>query len=256
MTGLIYVVIIALWAAVLIPVWLRRHDQVTQRKSAAKFHGAMKSLAPDDAQHSEGSRRVGGTQDQDDYGAHDAHDPYRRLAARRRGLSLAVLLSGLCLTLGLTLTGRLPNWAPIIAGSLVLLYLVLVAITAPSRAASRIARSEINEWAYVDGDWAEEMGSDDRYGIRGNVRVDGRWEAAPVNLPTYVNAPKASTNPRGIDRSGEWTGAAMVEAASGLRRRKAPPHRVAFEADDFGPDTSAVPKIRGYVDDLRRAVNE
>ena len=29
-TGLIYVVIIALWVAVLIPMWLRRHDQVSE----------------------------------------------------------------------------------------------------------------------------------------------------------------------------------------------------------------------------------
>ncbi|MBU6280098.1 MAG: hypothetical protein KGN78_12730 [Actinomycetales bacterium] len=248
MTGLIYVVIIALWAAVLIPVWLRRHDQVTQRKSAAKFHGAMRSLAPVDADFPD---QFGGGQD--DY---DREDPYRRLASRRRALTLAVLFSGLCLTLGLTLTGRLPNWAPIAAGSLVLTYLVLVAITAPSRAASRVARSQVDEWAYLDGDWAEEMSNDDRYGIRGNVRVDGRWEPAPANLPTYVNAPRATTQPRGIEREGEWGGAAMVQAADGLRRRKVTPHRVAFESDDFGPDTSAVPKIRGYVDDLRRAVNE
>ena len=248
MTGLIYVVIIALWAAVLIPVWLRRHDQVTQRKSAAKFHGAMKSLAPDDADFA--TSAMGGAAE------YEQDDPYRRLAARRRALTLAVLLSGLCLTLGLTLTGRLPNWAPIVAGSLVLTYLVLVAITAPTRAAARMARSEIDEWAYFEGDWAEEMSTDDRYGIGGNVRVDGRWEPAPANLPTYVNAPRATAKPRGIDRSGDWTGAAMVEAADGLRRRNVTPQRVAFEADDFGPDTTAVPKIRGYVDDLRRAVNE
>ena len=45
MTGLIYVVIIALWAAVLIPIWLRRHDQVSQTRSTQKFSTAMKSLA-------------------------------------------------------------------------------------------------------------------------------------------------------------------------------------------------------------------
>lgn len=248
---MIYVVIIALWAAVLIPVWLRRHDQVTQRKSAAKFHGAMRSLAPDDADFSPSSSSS--SRGLDEY---EQDDPYRRLAARRRALTLAVLLSGLCLTLGLTLTGRLPNWAPIVAGSLVLTYLVLIAITAPTRAASRTARFHGDEWAAIGQDWAEEMGTDDRYGIGGNVRVDGRWEPAPANLPTYVNAPRATAKPRGIDRSGEWSGAAMVEAAEGLRRRKVTPHRVAFEADDFGPDTTAVPKIRGYVDDLRRAVNE
>ncbi len=44
MTGLIYVVIIALWAAVLIPIWLRRHDQISEVRSTARFSSAMKSL--------------------------------------------------------------------------------------------------------------------------------------------------------------------------------------------------------------------
>ena len=45
MTGLIYVVIIALWAAVLIPIWLRRHDQISEVRSTARFSSAMKSLS-------------------------------------------------------------------------------------------------------------------------------------------------------------------------------------------------------------------
>ena len=43
-TGLIYLVIIALWAAVLIPVWLRRHDQISEVRSTARFSSAMNSL--------------------------------------------------------------------------------------------------------------------------------------------------------------------------------------------------------------------
>lgn len=44
MTGVIYVVIIALWAAVLIPIWLRRHDQISEVRSTARFSSAMKTL--------------------------------------------------------------------------------------------------------------------------------------------------------------------------------------------------------------------
>lgn len=44
MTGLIYIVIIALWAAVLIPIWLRRHDQISEVRSTARFSSAMRSL--------------------------------------------------------------------------------------------------------------------------------------------------------------------------------------------------------------------
>jgi hypothetical protein len=44
-TGLIYLVIIALWAAVLIPMWLKRHDQVSEVRSTTRFSTAMRSLA-------------------------------------------------------------------------------------------------------------------------------------------------------------------------------------------------------------------
>ncbi len=43
-TGVIYVVIIGLWAAVLIPIWLRRHDQISEVRSTARFSSAMKTL--------------------------------------------------------------------------------------------------------------------------------------------------------------------------------------------------------------------
>lgn len=43
-TGVIYVVIIALWAAVLIPIWLRRHDQISEVRSTARFSSAMRTL--------------------------------------------------------------------------------------------------------------------------------------------------------------------------------------------------------------------
>lgn len=43
-TGVIYVVIIALWAAVLIPIWLRRHDKISEVRSTARFSSAMRTL--------------------------------------------------------------------------------------------------------------------------------------------------------------------------------------------------------------------
>jgi hypothetical protein len=44
-TGLIYIAIIALWAAVLIPMWLRRHDQISEVRSTARFENSMARLA-------------------------------------------------------------------------------------------------------------------------------------------------------------------------------------------------------------------
>lgn len=41
---MIYVVIIGLWAAVLVPIWLRRHDKISEVRSTARFSSAMKTL--------------------------------------------------------------------------------------------------------------------------------------------------------------------------------------------------------------------
>ena len=56
MTGLIYVAIVALWAAVLIPMWLRRHDD-DQARRIERHRVAMGTLAriADDAESAQGT---------------------------------------------------------------------------------------------------------------------------------------------------------------------------------------------------------
>lgn len=44
-TGLIYAVIVCAWAAVLLPMWLRRHDDRTEAKQVEGFSRAMRVLA-------------------------------------------------------------------------------------------------------------------------------------------------------------------------------------------------------------------
>ena len=44
-SGAIYAVIVALWAVVLIPMWLRRHDEANESRSVDRYRGAMRSLS-------------------------------------------------------------------------------------------------------------------------------------------------------------------------------------------------------------------
>jgi len=44
-SGLVYAVIVALWAAVLIPIWLRRHDEAAMTRSADRYSRAMRTLS-------------------------------------------------------------------------------------------------------------------------------------------------------------------------------------------------------------------
>lgn len=45
MSGLIYAGIVVMWAAFLVPMWLRRHDEAVEAKSVDRFSTAMKVLA-------------------------------------------------------------------------------------------------------------------------------------------------------------------------------------------------------------------
>jgi hypothetical protein len=45
MSGLILAVLVAIWAAVLVPMWLRRREQVTESRSVDRFAAAMRILS-------------------------------------------------------------------------------------------------------------------------------------------------------------------------------------------------------------------
>ncbi|MEY2964857.1 MAG: hypothetical protein RLZZ228_670 [Actinomycetota bacterium] len=113
-TGLIYVAIVALWAAVLIPMWLRRHDD-DQAKRIERHRVAMGTLA-----------RI-------------AHDPEAAhgLAARRRRVIVAATATLGALGTAAWIAGLLPGlgtaalWIPFLG--------YLPAAVLSERRASRIA---------------------------------------------------------------------------------------------------------------------
>ena len=45
MSAVIYAAIVVMWAVVLVPMWLRRHDAATESRSAEKFSTAMRTLS-------------------------------------------------------------------------------------------------------------------------------------------------------------------------------------------------------------------
>ena len=97
-TGLIYVAIVALWAAVLIPMWLRRHDD-DQARRIERHRVAMGTLA-------RMSTRA---------------DEARELATRRRRVALTVLATLGALGTAAWITGLAPGvlaallWLPFVA---------------------------------------------------------------------------------------------------------------------------------------------
>ena len=294
MTGLIYVVIIALWAAVLIPIWLRRHDQISEVRSTARFSSAMKSLgsqgqvqyatdsyaldghAMDMAlppmRSTEREARMPRTTTTRPTAARPAEglDPdyerelVRQAAATRRALVLGALTVILLVTLVLAIVAVLPRWAPVLAALPVVGFVLAASMTASARSdarpsarpARRTSRATEAEPAGRAAPAASARADDD-WETWNAWDDEDSWEAVPQTLPTYVSAPRASAVPRGIDRAhpGEWTGEAMVETARAMRSRpRSAP--LADPADiDHGAMTAEIPVV-GEEYNERRAVNE
>jgi len=266
-TGLIYVVIIALWAAVLIPIWLKRHDQISEVRSTARFSSAMKTLggrAPAGApmpsyQPTSRTRRS----DRSETGMDNRHLSYqdnegmdhdyerelvRRAAATRRAIVLGSLTAVLLVSLILAVVGVLPRWVPILAALPVVAFVLATAMTASARSAParRSAPAPApRRQAPATAPVASAAAEDDWENWNAWDEDEESWDAVPTTLPTYVSAPRASAVPREIDRShpGEWTGQAMVDAARAMRSRPQEPAMASAAEVDHGAETTEIPVV-------------
>lgn len=291
MTGLIYVVIIGLWAAVLIPIWLRRHDQISEVRSTARFSSAMTKLgtpgqvryatdgymSQDDMLQTRAIDMAPAPRRAPDREARMARptptrpaeglDPeyerelVRQAAATRRAVVLGALTVILLVALVLAIVGVLPQWAPIVAALPVVAFVLAAAKTAPARTSARPTRSNARRVARSEGRTsgpveAPAPAEQDDWETWNAWDDEDSWEPVPATLPTYVSAPRASAVPREIDRAhdGEWSGEAMVETAQAMRSRpRSAPLAQPLDVD-HGAVTAEIPVVADY--DGRRAVNE
>jgi hypothetical protein len=260
-TGLIYVVIIGLWAAVLIPIWLKRQDQVSEVRSTARFSSAMRSLG--DHANSESDRQV-----RHDREFTSPRDRARAKAAKRRSMVLAVLTSITAMALIGMVLGFIPTFVAITAGFLLTAFLVSTMLTASKReqASARSASStsstkrayrEFHEVAEV-----REPRKEQRPRTRAELQKNeldefanwdpweeeaSGWDAVPQTLPSYITSPRATAIPRNIERNGDWSGESMLDLVNKVQQ-----DRVTNVSDA----TAEIPIIRPNSSYQARAVNE
>jgi hypothetical protein len=246
-SGLLYAAIIGMWALVLVPMWLRRHDEAQESKSADRFARAMGTLRRGDAGSiGGGSRRevlmpgrpssVRETQVVVTNAGAELSPAAAAAGRRRRVLAvLGVLVVGWVV---LALLHVVPRWSAAVPVVLVVGFLVVarrqVALAAElrRRQARRVTLAEAARAADA------RYGAGESQARRGGrvvapapvpvqmpvthidvpierVAVGDSWHAVPTTLPTYVTAPRATRMPRVLDLTtpGSWTGAAMVEQA-------------------------------------------
>lgn len=230
-SGLIYAVIVGLWAVVLVPMWLRRHDEASEARSVDRFEGAMRTLSrrsgSADRREVLVPRRATVALRPDGVPAQDARAV---AAARRRRTSLA-LLGLLLVTVGLGMLGVLPIWLVVVPLLLVVGFgwqsHVATQRAAAQATAARRARAARSRRLREESVEARLAGRPARRPMAATVVepavavvepavadeelydavAEHVWDPVPVPLPTYVTAPKAPRSVRVIDltKPGAWT---------------------------------------------------
>ena len=207
-SGLIYAAIVAGWAAVLVPRWVRRNEEIEQAREADAARGVRvleSSGAPargvrTQARHEplpvvmdEPRALVDELEDVPEYG---------QAARRRRGVLIVLVLALVAVTV-IAVIGTLPLWSVAIPA------LVLVGFRhlAHRAAVAEAKRPPVRRRQPETGDAtsqkavSEEPDSDEP--------VDPHaWEPVPVPLPTYLTkdrAPDNATRTIDLTQPGAWT---------------------------------------------------
>ena len=240
MTSLIYIAIIVLWIAVLIPMWLRRLDRLSEEKSTARFSSAMELL---------GSKVTAETAVTSGVAARDPKPPVTprlaserakraaearaianaRRASIRRTVVLAILMTTLIVTLILAVVRTVAQWVPVATAGMVIAFVVASALTASSRAEvlsasraeARPEKRELREFRELRDRLAHE-GLDRR--------------PAPRTTSSRAGSPRAATVALEVERKPII--APPVMSPQGITRQT-----IDFARDEGGSDTEAIPVL-------------
>jgi hypothetical protein len=295
-SGIIYAIIIGIWAAYFIPRWLKRHEELSESRSVEKFEHAMRILSrreatpdkryvvmpprPEAARSSLPARSRVPAQ---------RSTPVRRrvgAAAIRRRRILAGLLLVSLLVGALTPVTAVPWWVPVLLLTITLADLVHLRVQVRrSREVSRtrkavrksvrsrlmrfdaldrlmtVRREMAEDRAAEEARWAaaeEAMRVEREAEERRTAEQAAGWQPVPVPLPTYVSKPMAPRRAPAIDltKPGAWTEAQLP----GARVEESP-----FDQSDARPVAASMSALVEDADDAddqldaiiaRRAVND
>jgi hypothetical protein len=257
-SGVNYAVIVGLWAVVLIPMWLRRHQQSGEARAIDKYRSAMSSLssdqrstvrsksASDSSANSRGRRGQPTKSKDEDWSMNPLPSD---VAAQRRRMTMLVLAVLVLGSMVLAVMGYVPLWFVMLPVALLVVFGVVarqqaVAAETATRRERQLRGDEDVQARPTPAEYAQIRSRAMRahpstQGVRSTqlpeVRrpataaytsvelvvddeVNDDWSAVSAPLPTYVSAPRASRVPRVIDLTGDWSGEAMVSEARRIRK--------------------------------------
>ncbi|MET9318133.1 hypothetical protein ABZX12_40460 [Kribbella sp. NPDC003505] len=207
-TGLIYVAIVAAWAAYLVPMWLKRGDEA-RRRPVVPSSAEARVLSRDPSRPRYVVRPAGSTA-ADDPSPPKRYVPNRarRVAAMRRRRVLSILTLSLLSVVALAGLAMLPWWSVAIPGASIAAFVVLTRVqlrrqarARAEAAAERRARAQARHDRGPAGKPAptpdEEMTIEVKLPAEPAPEPEvkqpseGLWDPVPVTLPTYVLKEKA-----------------------------------------------------------------
>ncbi|GAA1617944.1 hypothetical protein GCM10009789_84900 [Kribbella sancticallisti] len=223
-TGLIYVAIVAAWAAYLVPMLLKRNDEVSRRRSAEKYSSSAARVLSRQTDVQARSRYVvrppgsssSSESSSDDVGSDPSpptrHVPNRarRVAAMRRRRVLSILTLSLLSVTALAGLGILLWWTVAMPATLIVAFVVLTRVQLRRQARERVALAaerRARAEAHHDRGPATAPVTSPDHEMTIEVKLpepepvvvekkpepaaEGLWDPVPVTLPTYVLKEKA-----------------------------------------------------------------
>jgi hypothetical protein len=199
MTGLLYLIVIVMWAVVLVPIWLKSHDE---------------------AQVEKGLREEGELSNKWRWQQREPMSA-RQLAFVRRRRVLMGLLTALVASIVASAAGAISVYwiaAP------VLLTVGFAAAAAKSGAIKQrpVRRVTKPTTQVVRSQPAAPVHRTQAVALTPATTESKRtWTPVETPMPSYVNAAKATSYSRVIDSEKPWTGQDMIEQAELLRSQRA-----------------------------------
>ena len=199
MTGLLYLIVVVMWAVVLVPIWLKSHDRAQVEKVLRE----------------EGELAVKWRWQQ-----REPMSP-RQIAFVRRRRAAMILFTALVATIVLSAAGRISVFW-IAAPTLLIAGFAAVA-AGNAKHAPRLSRKLQSEDETVPRTQAAIPDKrTEVIALTESVTETRRtWQPVEIPLPSYVKADKATTYSRVIDSEKPWTGQDMVEQAELLKSQRA-----------------------------------
>jgi hypothetical protein len=199
MTGLLYLIVVVMWAVVLVPIWLKSHDR---------------------AQAEKGLHQEGETNAKWRWQQREPMSPRQLAFVRRRRVAM-LLFTALVATIVLGAAERISvSWiaAPTF---LILAFVAVVARNAkyaprPKRKVQSQDGTAPRTQAAVPDQRTEIISLTETV-----TETRRTWQPVETPLPSYVKADKATTYSRVIDSEKPWTGQDMVEQAELLKAQRA-----------------------------------